>query len=204
MYQVFVLSLSVLAFPLLVTIAFFVLVTSGFPIVFRQQRVGKNGRRFTLYKFRTMYPGAEKDQRRHSKKNESDGPTFKIQHDPRFTRIGSFLSHTGLDELPQLYNVFRGDMALLGPRPLPVSEQKRLSPWMRERERILPGIISPAILTGRYHENFSLWMKSDVSYVRTKSWKTDIILVVSAVGFLCRLLLRELASPLAPQVRRRV
>lgn len=204
MYQVFVLVLSVLTFPLFVIIACFVWVTSGFPVFFRQQRVGKNGRIFTLYKFRTMYPGAERDQRRYGKKNESDGPTFKIQHDPRFTRIGSFLSHTGLDELPQLYNVFRGDMALLGPRPLPVSEQKRLSPWMRERERILPGIISPAILTGRYHENFSLWMKSDVSYVRTKSWKTDIILVVSAVGFLCRLLLRELVSPLAPRVRRRV
>lgn len=159
-------------------------------ILFRQKRVGKNGRVFTLYKFRTMIRNAEVLQKKYSNKNESTGPAFKIYNDPRFTRIGKFLSHTGLDELPQLWNVVCGDMALLGPRPFPVSEAKKLLPWMKEREHILPGIISPAILTGTYHKDFDAWMKSDVAYAQSKSVLGDAQLLLRCVPFVARLVFR--------------
>jgi len=129
-------------------------------------------------------------------KNESSGPTFKIHNDPRFTRIGKFLSHTGLDELPQVFNVLHGDMALIGPRPLPVSEAEKLKPWMQARERVLPGIISPAILTGGYHKNFIAWMKSDVAYAKEKNVYTDMVLLIRMIPFLFGLVWREIIRPL--------
>ncbi len=167
---------------------------SGFPIIFTQKRVGKNGRVFTIFKFRTMHPGAHAKQRQLRGKNISDGPVFKIHDDPRFTHIGKFLSHTGLDELPQLYNVIRGEMALIGPRPLPVNEAKQLKPWMHAREHVLPGIISPAILSGKYHENFDAWMKSDVAYISSKHFIHDLSLCLQAIGFLLRLACREVIT----------
>jgi lipopolysaccharide/colanic/teichoic acid biosynthesis glycosyltransferase len=178
--------------PIAAIVAFLVWISSGFPVIFSQQRVGKNGKIFTIYKFRTMVVGAEKMKRTLRLPNESSGPTFKIKNDPRFTVVGRFLSHTGLDELPQLVNVMRGDMAFIGPRPLPLAEEKKLKPWMKQRETILPGIISPAILTGRYHENFMAWMKSDVSYAKTKNWTTDLPLIIRSILFLFRLVFREL------------
>ena len=98
-----------------------------------------------------------------------------------------------LDKLPQLYNVIRGDMAFIGPRPLPVTEAKQLKPWMRERERVLPGIISPAVLTGRYHLDFDAWMRSDVAYVKSKSVRTDMVLFARCIPFIGRLFWRAIA-----------
>jgi len=144
-----------------------------------------------MYKFRTMCKNAEQIKKKYVQLNESKGPAFKIHNDPRFVGIGQFLSHTGLDELPQLWNVLLGNMALMGPRPLPLTEAKKLEPWMQERHMLLPGIISPAILTGKYHKNFDAWMKSDVIYVRSKSAGTDIPLFFNFLKFLARLMLRE-------------
>lgn len=186
--------LCLFSLPLIGIIALGLLLTSGFPLFFRQLRTGKDGRSFLMYKFRTMVVSAEKLQKKFIQKNESDGPTFKMQHDPRLTQIGKFLSHTGLDELPQMYNVLRGEMALIGPRPLPIEEAKKLKSWMRKRYEVLPGIISPAILSGNYHKNFNAWMKSDIAYVKKKNLLGDIRLAGLSIVFLFRLLISELTK----------
>jgi len=193
-YVFFVSFVFVASLPLQALAASAVVLTSGFPVLFRQTRIGKNGRPFVMYKFRTMIHGAQRLKGRYSAMNESDGPTFKIRHDPRFTPLGKFLSHTGLDELPQVWNVLRGEMALIGPRPLPVAEAKKLAPWMRARHRILPGIISPAILTGRYHNDFEAWMRSDVAYAETKHPLGDVRLFFQSMWFFIRLIARELLA----------
>ncbi len=180
-----------LTLPLLAIIGIAIVLTDGMPVLYIQRRTGYRGRTFVLYKFRTMVPNAEKLKKKYSFFNESQGPTFKMHRDPRFSNIGMFLSHTGLDELPQLWNVVRGEMAFIGPRPFPVREAAKLSSWMRKREDILPGIISPAILTGTYHKDFIAWMKSDVAYAREKGIRADTVLVVRMVPFLVGLILRE-------------
>ena len=144
LYLLAVVAIFLLSLPVQVIIVVLIMLTSGFPIIFRQRRMGKKGQPFVMYKFRTMVRDAEKAKRNYVSLNESVGPVFKIHNDPRFTLIGKILSHTGFDELPQLFNVLRGDMALIGPRPLPVSEAKKLKPWMHARQQIRPGIISPA------------------------------------------------------------
>ncbi len=194
LYRSLIVLVYLVAFPIQAAVAAVIFVTMGAPVFFVQQRVGKNGNVFVMYKFRTMLAQAEKFKKNYHRLNESQGPTFKIRNDPRFTRVGRFLSHTGLDELPQLINVLRGEMALVGPRPLPVSEARKLAPWMRERERVLPGIISPAILTGNYHKNFVAWMKSDVAYAKNKHFWGDFLLSFRFVPFIVRMLFRELAG----------
>lgn len=191
LYTLAIHILFLLSVPLQGVIGVFIAVTSGFPVFFRQKRIGCHRKPFMIYKFRTMKEGAQSEQLKWKNRNESSGPTFKIHNDPRFTRLGKFLSHTGLDELPQLYNVLRGEMALIGPRPFPVAEANQLALWMREREIVLPGIISPAILSGKYHENFTAWMKSDIAYARTKNSKEDLLLMVRSIRFLIRLLIGE-------------
>ncbi len=182
----------ILCLPVFALIGALIVVFDGMPFLYVQQRIGRYGVPFFIYKFRTMRTGAENERRRLLRKNESDGPVFKIHNDPRFAGIGKFLSHTGLDELPQLYNIFRGEMAFIGPRPLPVSEAKALQPWMQARHAILPGVISPAILTGKYHKNFTRWMKSDVAYAKQKSVQGDARLVFRFIFFILGLLWKEL------------
>jgi lipopolysaccharide/colanic/teichoic acid biosynthesis glycosyltransferase len=191
-HYVAVIGLFLLSLPLQGAIMLVILLLDGTPVLFRQRRVGKDGKPFIMYKFRTMVNGAEKKQPMYVRLNESQGPAFKIHDDPRFTKVGKFLSHTGLDELPQLINVLEGTMSLIGPRPLPVSEAKKLKKWMKAREQMRPGIISPAILTGKYHENFDAWMKSDVSYVNQKDPFRDIRLFLKSFPFLAKLFLRSL------------
>lgn len=180
----------VVMLPVLVLISVAIVLFDGLPVLYAQHRIGKHGTRFVLFKFRTMRRGAEEGRRRLLRKNESDGPVFKIRNDPRFTGIGRLLSHTGLDELPQLWNIVRGEMAFIGPRPFPVAEAGRLAPWMRTREDILPGVISPAILSGRYHKDFDAWMRSDVAYARSKTPWGDMVLLLQSVPFFVRLIVR--------------
>jgi len=187
LYRVFVFIILMLTLPVQLMIVVCVVLTSGFPVLFMQKRIGKHGKPFTLYKFRTMVADAEKRKSRLRTQNEANGVVFKIHDDPRFTRIGRFLSHTGFDELPQLYNIVKGDMVFFGPRPLPVSEARKLTPWMHEREKVLPGIVSPAILTGTYHKDFKGWMRSDVEYTQKKSVLYDLGLLIRVVPFAVRL-----------------
>jgi len=199
LYRVFILCIVLLSLPLQVMVGFLVYVFSGKPIFFLQQRVGKDNTPFFIYKFRTMQPNAERDRRHLLLQNEARGPVFKIHDDPRFTTIGKFLAHTGLDELPQLWNVLKGDMALIGPRPLPVYEFKKLTSWQQKRQVILPGIISPWILNGYHRQSFEKWMKSDLLYIEQKSIVYDCILSAKCVGLLTMLFLREVKHIVCPQ-----
>jgi lipopolysaccharide/colanic/teichoic acid biosynthesis glycosyltransferase len=187
LYICFIVLLICISIPLYGLLALLVILDSGFPVFYRQRRHGQGNKTFLMIKFRTMRKGAEALQHTLSHLNEADGPVFKIRDDPRYTRAGRFLAHTGLDELPQLWNVLSGDMALFGPRPLPVAEAGKLKPWQKERHTIQPGIISPAVLTGRYHEDFDRWMKSDIEYVKNKNIGYDFQMAMRSVLFLASL-----------------
>jgi lipopolysaccharide/colanic/teichoic acid biosynthesis glycosyltransferase len=190
-YQLFHTIVLIISLPFMVLIAMLILFFSGFPIIFSQKRIGKGGKPFTMYKFRTMVLNAEELKDKYAKRNEASGPAFKMHNDPRFTPIGRFFSHTGLDELPQLFNVLLGDMALIGPRPLPVEEAQQLQFWQQKRQDILPGIISPWILDGYHRQTFDAWMKSDIAYIHQKSLFYDIKLFFSSIWFMVRLIYRE-------------
>lgn len=194
LYWVFIVFLFLGTAPVMGVVALIVLFIDGSPIFYRQKRVGYKGKQFIMYKFRTMKPGAEALKRYYVRRNEAQGPVFKMYDDPRFTRAGRFLSHVGLDELPQLVNVMRGEMALFGPRPLPAAEAKKLKPWMQERHAILPGIISPWIFEGYHSGPFDEWMKSDIVYTRQKSAWHDLKLFGKTAMFVGKLLKRELVG----------
>lgn len=196
-YTLGIIVLIAITLPLQLGIAALIAATSGCPVFFTQKRTGKNGKPFTLYKFRTMRQGAHALQNTLRRNNEAYGPVFKIYNDPRYTPIGKFLAHTGLDELPQLYNVLGGHMALFGPRPLPIAEAAKLTAWQKKRQRIRPGIMSPWILEGYHRMPFDVWMRHDVAYVQKKNWRYDVVLFFRTVSFMITLFLRECALLLA-------
>jgi exopolysaccharide biosynthesis polyprenyl glycosylphosphotransferase len=166
--------LVTLLLPLLVGIGAVIKLTSRGPIIFRQQRAGFHGRRFQMYKFRTMVDGAERlrDQLIHL--NEMGGPVFKIADDPRLTPIGRFLRRTSLDELPQLLNVLRGEMSLVGPRPLPIYEAGRIKGAQRRRLAMRPGMTGLWQVSGRNTVDFDGWMQLDLLYVDRWSFGLDL------------------------------
>lgn len=160
-------------FSFLVT-SILILIFSRSPIFFTQKRIGENGEIFNMYKFRTMVKNAEKLRSKYIKLNEADGPVFKINNDPRYTKFGKILSRTGLDELPQIFNVLKGDMSLVGPRPLPVYEAKKLTKDQNIRLLVKPGITSSWIINGHHKHNFKNWMKMDKDYVQNATILSDI------------------------------
>lgn len=164
----------VIFIPLFALIALLIKLDSPGPIIFRQKRVGLRGKKFYMYKFRSMIEGAEEMREDYQRLNEADGPVFKIKNDPRFTRAGKFLAQTGLDELPQLINVLKSEMSLVGPRPLPNYETKRLNSWQKKRLAVLPGMTSPWVIKGKHKLNFDTWMRLDIDYVETKTLVGDI------------------------------
>jgi lipopolysaccharide/colanic/teichoic acid biosynthesis glycosyltransferase len=186
------LVLIIVLLPVLVLLSLMLLVGEGWPIIFIQKRAGKNGVIFNLFKFRTMRVGAEKEQKKLMSLNEADGPVFKIHNDPRHTRMGRFLFHTGLDELPQMLNVLRGEMAIVGPRPLPVAEEARVDKkYQLARREVKPGLISPWIVNGHHKMSFDNWMKSDVEYVNRKKPIYDCYLLGKSAILVVRLIWRE-------------
>jgi len=192
LYILGIVSLLIMSMPVMMIIGLVVYITDGAPIFFYQWRIGKNNRPFMIIKFRTMHIDAERQQSRLLKQNEASGPVFKIHNDPRYTSFGRFLAHTGLDELPQLWNVLRGDMALIGPRPLPVEEAKKLRQTYQKRHSIKPGIISPWIVEGYHSQTFDAWMKSDLAYIQKKSFWYDAVLSWKACIFLLNLFVHEI------------
>jgi exopolysaccharide biosynthesis polyprenyl glycosylphosphotransferase len=157
-------SLVVLS-PVLLTIAALIRITSPGPVLFRQTRCGLGGRRFTLYKFRSMINDAEQMRAELHQLNELDGPVFKISDDPRITPVGRGLRRFSLDELPQLWNVFRGDMSFVGPRPAVPEEVEQYEDWQRRRLRMRPGLTCTWVLEGRSHVDFNRWMQLDLKYI---------------------------------------
>ena len=151
--------------PVLLCIAAMIRVTSPGPVLFRQTRCGLGGRRFMLYKFRSMINNAEQMRAELHQLNELDGPVFKISDDPRITTVGRWLRRFSLDELPQLWNILRGDMSFVGPRPAVPEEVEQYEDWQRRRLRMRPGLTCTWVLEGRNHVDFNRWMQLDLTYI---------------------------------------
>ncbi len=180
---------TVLISPLLLCLCLLVKLTSKGPVFFRQQRCGLNGRKFTMLKFRTMVENAEELKGSLWKENEMDGPVFKVEDDPRVTKVGKFLRKFSLDELPQLFNVLKGDMSLVGPRPPLPQEVSQYDLWHRRKLSMKPGITCLWQVNGRNNVNFEKWMKMDLEYIDNWSlWLDTKILfktipaVILAIG----------------------
>lgn len=167
----------ILLSPLIIGTMVLVRLTSPGPVFFTQWREGKDGQLFKIYKFRTMRIGADDEKSVFQKLNEQDGPAFKIKDDPRLTSIGRYLRKSCVDELPQLINVLKGEMSLVGPRPLPVDESLNCSLWHRRRLDVLPGMTCFWQVDGGRDIPFDEWMRMDLDYVRRRSLFTDIWLI---------------------------
>ncbi|MCK6483393.1 MAG: sugar transferase [Phycisphaerae bacterium] len=170
-----------LLWPWMLLIAAALRLTSEGPALFRQTRCGLNGRVFTMYKFRTMVVGAEERRDAVAHLNEADGPVFKSRRDPRVTRVGAWLRKYSLDELPQLINVLRGDMAVVGPRPPLPAEVAKYDRWQRRRLSMRPGLTCLWQIKGRTHESFEEWMKLDLFYIDHWSLKLDALILGKTV-----------------------
>ncbi len=183
---VFSLLALILLAPLALVISLAIVLDSpGDGAIFRQRRVGRDGKLFWLYKFRTMCPDAEKRLNELLKLNQMDGPVFKIKDDPRITRVGRFLRKTSLDELPQLLNVLRGDMSIVGPRPALPREVELYSDYQRQRLYVTPGLSCYwQIAPHRNEMSFDEWVALDLKYIRERSFWVDwkiIFLTVRAM-----------------------
>jgi lipopolysaccharide/colanic/teichoic acid biosynthesis glycosyltransferase len=179
--RILALLLVVITIPVWVVLFVLIKIDSTGPFIFSQLRTGKKMRSFKIYKIRTMHLGAEKDQEMYRKLNEADGPVFKIRNDPRFTKIGKWLARTGLDELPQLINVMKGEMAFVGPRPLPIEEAGKIPKKYQRRFEVLPGITSLWVVNGSHKLTFKRWMELDNIYIKTKSLTRDIKIVAQTI-----------------------
>ena len=171
-----------LLFPVFVIVGIAIRLTSSGPVLFVQERVGYNKRRFKLYKFRTMIKEAEKQQAELEDHNEMSGPVFKIRDDPRITGIGEILRRTSIDELPQLLNVVRGDMSLVGPRPLPVRDYGRFDEeWQKRRFSVKPGMTCLWQINGRNEIPFEDWMRLDMEYIDNWSLVLDFKILLKTI-----------------------
>lgn len=175
-------SLGVIALsPLFLVVAILIKKESEGPVIFSQDRIGKNGVSFKMHKFRSMVQNAEELKEKLKEQNEMSGPMFKMKEDPRVTRVGKFIRKTSIDELPQLINVLKGDMSLVGPRPSLPKEVKEFEPWMMERLNVKPGLTCYWQVSGRNNIDFEDWMKLDIKYVRERNTLTDLKLIFKTV-----------------------
>jgi len=176
----------VLASPLFALIAIMIWLDSRGPIFFRQVRVGENGRPFNMYKFRSMVPDAEKRLPELVRIEELREPVFKIQDDPRVTRVGRVLRRTSLDELPQLFNVLKGDMSMVGPRPEELQVVKHYKLWHRKRLSIKPGITGPMQVAGRGELPLDERIRLELAYISRYSILEDVKYLLKTLPAVCR------------------
>ena len=174
------LSLVVLGVPMLL-LALLVRLTSQGPAVFRQVRCGLNGRRFTVYKLRSMVNGAHERQAEVAHLNEKDGPAFKIARDPRLTPLGRYLRRFSIDEWPQFWNILKGDMSFVGPRPAVPDEVDQYETWQRRRLRMRPGLTCLWAVSGRDTIDFDTWMKLDLKYIDNWSLALDFKILLRSI-----------------------
>ena len=173
----------VLAVPLLIVAIIIIIDSPGASPIYVQKRVGKNGREFKFYKFRSMVPDAESMLDSLLDQNEMDGPAFKIKEDPRITKFGHIIRKTCIDELPQLLNVLKGDMSLVGPRPPLPREVAMYDEYQMQRLSVTPGLTCYWQVTPeRNSVSFDDWMKFDIKYIEERSLKTDFIILLKTVG----------------------
>lgn len=162
-------------------VAALIKLTSKGPILFKQQRVGIYGRRLNMLKFRSMVVNAEELKQALAAENEQSGPVFKMKRDPRVTRVGRFIRKHSIDELPQLINILRGEMTIVGPRPAVPSEVAEYEPWHRQRLSVLPGLTCTWQVSGRNQIPFERWMQMDIEYITSWSLLQDISLILRTV-----------------------
>ena len=167
--------------PLFIIIAIIIKFTSKGPVFFSQKRVGKYGREFDMYKFRSMVVNAEELKEKLAAQNEMSGPMFKMKDDPRVTKVGKFIRKTSIDELPQLWNVLKGDMSLVGPRPSLPKEVAQFEGWMYKRLEVKPGLTCYWQVSGRNNIEFDEWMRLDIKYVEERSFWIDMKLIFKTV-----------------------
>jgi exopolysaccharide biosynthesis polyprenyl glycosylphosphotransferase len=171
----------VLLSPLLFLLALLIRLTSPGPILYRQIRCGLGGRRFTLYKFRSMVANADKLRTELEALNEVDGPVFKLTEDPRCTPLGRWLRKISFDELPQLWNILRGDMSFVGPRPPLPEEVEKYESWQRRRLRMRPGLTCLWTLEGRSRLSFDRWIRLDLAYIDNWSLFLDFKILLKSI-----------------------
>ncbi|WP_302623688.1 exopolysaccharide biosynthesis polyprenyl glycosylphosphotransferase [uncultured Clostridium sp.] len=171
----------ILLSPLILIVSMLIKLESKGEVIFKQKRVGLNGKEFYMYKFRSMVINAEELKEQLESQNEMSGPMFKIKDDPRITKVGKFIRKTSIDELPQLINVIKGDMSLVGPRPSLPKEVKKFEQWMMERLEVKPGLTCIWQISGRNNIDFEDWMKLDIKYVRERSLVLDFKLIFKTI-----------------------
>jgi lipopolysaccharide/colanic/teichoic acid biosynthesis glycosyltransferase len=171
----------VLLSPVILFAALLVRITSRGPALYKSTRLGRSGRPFTFYKLRSMYINAEAERDGLMHLNEADGPVFKLRQDPRVTRVGQWLRSSSIDELPQLVNVLKGDMSLVGPRPPLPEEAEKYEAWQRRRLDVKPGITCLWQISGRSRLGFEEWMRLDLEYIRRQSLATDVWILLRTV-----------------------
>jgi exopolysaccharide biosynthesis polyprenyl glycosylphosphotransferase len=174
----------ILISPVMIIVAIWIRVDSTGPAFFAQRRVGRDGKQFVMYKFRSMCTDAEELLGELKDDNEMSGPMFKIKDDPRITKIGKFVRKTSIDELPQLFNILKGDMSLVGPRPSLPKEVAQFTTFQKQRLVAKPGLTCYWQVSGRSDVSFKEWMKMDVKYIIKRSTLLDIILILKTVGVL--------------------
>jgi exopolysaccharide biosynthesis polyprenyl glycosylphosphotransferase len=179
-------GITVLAMPFILLIfgiiAIAIKMDDGGPVFFIQERVGLKKRRFPLFKFRTMHVNAEEMLKEIEHLNEAEGPNFKIANDPRITRIGRFLRCTSLDELPQLFNVLRGEMSLVGPRPMSIRDVNLFDKGIqRKRFSVKPGITCVWQVSGRNNLPFKKWLELDLEYIENWSLTLDLLILLKTI-----------------------
>lgn len=168
--------------PLMILTAIAIKISSSGPVLFSQERMGFHGRTFELYKFRSMCQDAEKHLEELRGLNEADGPVFKIRNDPRVTSIGRFIRKLSIDELPQLFNVFKGDMSLVGPRPPLPCEVEQYATWHRRRLSVRPGLTCLWQINGRSDKvDFYEWMRLDMKYLDNWSLWLDVMIIFKTI-----------------------
>jgi exopolysaccharide biosynthesis polyprenyl glycosylphosphotransferase len=174
-------TILLLTAPIMIAAAILVKLTSTGPIVFKQVRVGRGGRYFWCYKFRSMCADAEAKKQNLMHLNEASGPVFKIKRDPRITPVGAVLRKFSIDELPQLFNVLKGDMSIVGPRPPLPSEVALYSARDRGRLAVRPGLTCLWQVNGRSNVSFDRWVELDLLYIDTMSFTNDVKIVLKTI-----------------------
>ena len=170
--------------PLMAVMALIIVIDSpGAGPIFTQTRVGRDGKTFKFYKFRSMCPNAEEKLSGLLKHNEMEGPVFKIKDDPRITRVGKFIRKTSIDELPQLFNVLKGEMSIVGPRPALVREVEQYDAYARQRLLVTPGLTCIWQVQPQRNElSFEQWLEMDIQYIRQRSFLTDWKIIFKTFG----------------------
>ena len=168
--------------PVFLIVAIAIKCQDGGNVFYSQTRLTKDGKRFEMYKFRSMCPDADKKLEELMDQNEMEGPAFKIKDDPRITKVGRFIRKTSIDELPQLVNVIKGDMSIVGPRPPLVREVEQYTPYQMHRLDVKTGLSCYRECYGRSNiHNFDEWVESDLKYIRERSFLTDLKVILLTI-----------------------